>query len=78
MKTNCASCRFRHGPDDCGFNWCRRWSPVPRLTYEGRHDDFGTGVWPTVRESDWCGEYQALSNMYGTGEVAGHPQAVNH
>ena len=59
MKPTCSACRFflpRH-PIGC-FDECRRHSPAPRLTFDGRHDDFEFGVWPAVLPEHWCGEFE--------------------
>lgn len=36
---------------------CRRRCPTPRLTYEGRHCDFGLAIWPRIWGEAWCGEF---------------------
>jgi hypothetical protein len=38
---------------------CRRHTPAPRLTYEGRHCDLDFAVWPRVWANAWCGEFQS-------------------
>ena len=67
MNISCRSCRFYHRSQGDGYSECRRYSPSPRLTYEGRHDEMGgAGVWPIVHGADWCGEYETSVNTHGT------------
>jgi hypothetical protein len=59
MKPMCSTCRFFSPRYPTGFSEeCHRHSPAPRLTFDGRHDDFGFGVWPAVLPDYWCGEFE--------------------
>ncbi len=59
MKPSCLACRFfSPHSNQYGHNECRRRSPAPRLTYDGRHDELGLGAWPVVLEEHWCGEFE--------------------
>ena len=40
---------------------CRLNPPAAALTYDGRHDRSGVGVWPVVHASSWCGQYRRRS-----------------
>ena len=65
MKVTCACCRY-FSPRSAGHprNECRRHSPAPRLTCDGRHDEFGIGVWPIVSAEGWCGEFKRRVAIY--------------
>ncbi len=43
----CKMCRFFHAE----ASQCRRYAPQPT-------NDEKQAYWPSVAESDWCGEYQ--------------------
>jgi hypothetical protein len=59
MKPTCSMCRFfSPNSSEYGRDECRRRSPGPRLTYQGRHDEFGLGAWPFVLPQHWCGEFE--------------------
>ena len=59
MKITCACCRY-FSPKSAGHqrDECRRHTPTPRLTSNGRHDEFGVSVWPAVSSDGWCGEFK--------------------
>ena len=61
MKVTCACCRF-FSPKSVAQprHECHRRAPVPRLGQDGRHDEFGIGVWPIVLPEKWCGEFKRL------------------
>ena len=44
--------------------------PAPGKTYQIE------GVWPTVRDDDWCGEWKILPRRPGHALSASQPQAV--
>lgn len=58
----CASCAFfgrLEGAEDEGT--CRRWAPRPvTIARDGLPNDPAdlVAAWPTVLDSDWCGEHQ--------------------
>ena len=78
MKLTCACCRF-FAPKSAGQprNECRRHSPTARLGVDGRHDEFGIGVWPIVAPNLWCGEGKRLvitRHVVGSGTNARIPR----
>ena len=59
MKPRCSTCRFFSPQSSVSFlDECRRHSPIPRLTFDGRHDEHGLGAWPAVLPDHWCGEFE--------------------
>jgi len=59
MKVACSCCRyFSPVSNRDRLSHCRRHSPAPRLTYDGRHDVLDLGVWPVVLPEEWCGEFK--------------------
>lgn len=59
MKVSCACCRYFSSKSAVRpRHECRRRSPAPRLGVDGRHDEFGLGVWPIVSPDGWCGEFK--------------------
>jgi len=62
--TQCLSCQFydrksARAADARGLQWglCRR--DAPQLNPSNSKSHAIEGVWPTVRDDDWCGEWQA-------------------
>lgn len=62
----CANCHYydRHGGNGAGGKsshggQCRR--HAPQLSPNTAKNYLIEGVWPTVRDEDWCGEFKASS-----------------
>jgi hypothetical protein len=62
----CIGCQFydrqlNNQPDSRGLNWgqCRRTSPM--LHPVNQKSFMIEGVWPHVRDDDWCGEWKAAA-----------------
>lgn len=73
MKPACSECRFFAASKTLScYGECRRHPPVPRLTYEGRHDELGGGVWPPVLPDEWCGHFVRGGNIGPQGPTLAH------
>lgn len=61
----CDGCRFwARNLAQAGYGECRRHSPVIVPNRDvGNLSEMYTGHWPTVKESDWCGEFIPLYDL---------------
>ncbi|MDQ6620925.1 MAG: hypothetical protein M3Z31_14745 [Pseudomonadota bacterium] len=73
--SQCLSCVFydrksARAADGRGLQWglCRR--EAPHLNTSNAKSHTVEGVWPTVRDDDWCGEWQAQRHLDATTSAA--------
>ena len=65
VEKQCEHCRyFAPQGGDSVVGECRRHAPAPSSIRERRRVDDDTvglsGWWPTVEDSDWCGEFEGI------------------
>jgi hypothetical protein len=77
----CTTCQYydrqRRGEGATTTGQCRRQAPA--LSPLNQKSYMIEGVWPTVRDDDWCGEWKALvrrADPARLGDVLGGPSRV--
>ena len=75
MSQSCLSCQFydrksARAADARGLQWglCRR--EAPQLNTSNAKSHAIEGVCPTVRDDDWCGQWQAQKNVEASAPTA--------
>ncbi|HEX6944773.1 MAG TPA: hypothetical protein VF196_01165 [Casimicrobiaceae bacterium] len=69
----CVTCQFydrqnRGGEKSANAGQCRR--EAPSLSPINQKSYMIEGVWPTVRDDDWCGEWKALVRRVDPARIA--------
>ena len=85
VKPACLHCRYcyRYLRDE-GYGQCRRHAPIPIMVNifdnpEILDEVIARPVWPEVELTDWCGEWQSITEQYTyVGEDDGEDSKADH